>query len=306
MSDELENNPVPELDDESNNQEPELSEEDLQEDEGAEEEFEAEEGDESSEDEGGQSEEGEAEPELVEIEQGGKKYQIPAELKDGFMLQADYTRKSQEVAEKARQIEAQTADFEKQRELQTATFEQSVALKQVDLQLEAFNQINWQQLMEEDPQQFQRLDWQRRQFAEQRNALANQIAHAQQEAFQKQREEYAKRKEQALTQVAKAIPGWSRETAEKLKSYGLGRGYPESRLRSLIDPLDIETLDKSRRWDELQATRNAPKPKQAVKDPPKPLKTKTAPAKKPMAKMSQDEWLRERERQLERKKKARR
>lgn len=305
MSDELANEPAPELDEESNAPEPELAEEDLHDEGSAEETLDDEDNSEGEHDEAGQSED-DAEPEFIEIEYDGQNYKVPPALKDAVMRQADYTRKSQEVAEKARQVEAQTAEFNQQRELQSAVFEQTVELKQVDAQLEAFSKVDWQQLMEEDPQQFQRLDWQRRNIVEHRNALANEISQAQQAAFQKQREEFAKRKEQALQHVAKAIPGWSRETAEKLKDYGLHRGYPEARLKTLIDPIDIETLDKARRWDELQATRNTPKPKQAVKDPPTPLKTKTAPAKKPMAKMSQDEWLRERERQLDRKKKARR
>jgi hypothetical protein len=307
MSDELANNSEPELA-EANEPELELaeenlSEEDYQEDDAGES---FDEDSEGEEDESGQSEDDESEPEFVDVEYDGETYKVPPALKDAVMRQADYTRKSQEVAAKVRELEAQTESFNRQRELQEATREQSLELAKVDDYLAAFSQVNWEQLMQEDPQEFQRLDWNRRKLVEQRQHIASQIAQAEQEAFQKQREDYAKRKEQALQQVSRAIPGWNRETAEKLKEYGLQAGFSEARLKTLVDPTDIVTLDKARRWDELQAARKqTKKPKAEVKDPPTPLKTKSAPAKKPMAKMSQKEWLRERERQLERKQKAR-
>ena len=44
------------------------------------------------------SEEETLEPETVEIELDGKKYTVPADLKDSFLMQSDYTRKTQEIA----------------------------------------------------------------------------------------------------------------------------------------------------------------------------------------------------------------
>src|SRR5438105_8523 len=53
-----------------------------------------------------------AEPDVAEIEINGKKYTVPAELKDGYLMQADYTRKTQEVADIRKTVEAQKAEAE--------------------------------------------------------------------------------------------------------------------------------------------------------------------------------------------------
>lgn len=54
----------------------------------------------------GQSEE---DDELEEVEWGGKKAAVPKWLKPGLMMQADYTRKTQEAAEQRRAFEAEAA-----------------------------------------------------------------------------------------------------------------------------------------------------------------------------------------------------
>src|SRR5215204_3179929 len=50
--------------------------------------------------------------ELEEIERNGKKYKIPTALKSELLMQQDYTRKTQEVAEQRRAIEAEQQALE--------------------------------------------------------------------------------------------------------------------------------------------------------------------------------------------------
>ena len=46
------------------------------------------------------------EPDEVEVDYNGKSYCLPPELKDALLRQADYTRKTQELAEGRRALEA--------------------------------------------------------------------------------------------------------------------------------------------------------------------------------------------------------
>src|SRR5690349_1139844 len=68
-----------------------------------------------------EGEEGEAaqpEPdETEEVEHEGKKYKIPKPLKGALLMQADYTRKTQEVAEQRKQVEAERARFAEEQKL---------------------------------------------------------------------------------------------------------------------------------------------------------------------------------------------
>ena len=57
-----------------------------------------------------ETEEGEGETDTAEVELNGEKYKVPAALKDAFLMQADYTRKTQEVAEVRKTAEATNAN----------------------------------------------------------------------------------------------------------------------------------------------------------------------------------------------------
>src|SRR4051812_16462419 len=50
------------------------------------------------------------EPEEIEVQYGGKSYLLPPELKDALLRQADYTRKTQEVAQARKALEAAQAE----------------------------------------------------------------------------------------------------------------------------------------------------------------------------------------------------
>lgn len=54
----------------------------------------------------------EGEPETVDIEIDGKTYKVPAEIKDGYLRQADYTKKTMTVAEEKRQLAEAKAAIE--------------------------------------------------------------------------------------------------------------------------------------------------------------------------------------------------
>jgi hypothetical protein len=93
----------------------------------------------------------EPEPELLEIEFNGKKHKIPADLKDGFLMQSDYTKKTQEVAELRKTVEARQAEADANFSTSEEVIQARAALLLHDNQLEQFQNMNWQQLENEDP-----------------------------------------------------------------------------------------------------------------------------------------------------------
>src|SRR5215204_4003947 len=52
--------------------------------------------------------------EFEEVERAGKKYRIPAALKGELMMQSDYTKKTQEVSETRKALEAREAEIAQQ------------------------------------------------------------------------------------------------------------------------------------------------------------------------------------------------
>lgn len=85
-----------------------------------------------------------AEDDTEEIEHDGEKYRVPKALKEAFLRQADYTRKTQEVAEQRRALESRQAEITQRAEAQAAVFEQRVQLAQLDAALEQYQTLDWQ------------------------------------------------------------------------------------------------------------------------------------------------------------------
>ena len=89
------------------------------------------------------AEDGQPEDDTEEVDWDGTKYRIPKALKPGLLMQADYTRKTQELAEQRRHVEQHVQSLSQQAELQQATLEHRVNLRTVEQQLQQFSNTDW-------------------------------------------------------------------------------------------------------------------------------------------------------------------
>ena len=113
--------------------------------------------DEDGGEDGEQSLLGDDDDELDEHEHEGKKYKIPRVLKPALMMHADYTQKTQEVAEQRRAVEAErerlTNQVKSQQEHVVALGRLAAAdetLKNLDARIEQYEKLNWSQIEQTD------------------------------------------------------------------------------------------------------------------------------------------------------------
>lgn len=203
----------------------------------------------------------------VEVEYEGAKYRLPPEIKDALLRRADYTRKTQEVASEraAAQQERQVA----QRLVQEAQqfVGQYAAINQIDQQLQQFQKVDWQQLARDDP--FQHL--QSRQAVSElmaaRQALLGQL--------EQQRQHTQSQQLQALRAayevVSKDIPNWGPDVQAGLRATANAVGYTADEVATISDPRAIKLLHKAYLYDQLQQ-RKSQTAKQIAKAPPKPVR----------------------------------
>src|SRR5262245_29152614 len=92
-----------------------------------------------------------AEEELEEIEFSGKKYSVPKSLKGGFMMQADYTRKTQELAEHRRGFDSEREAFTKEVEARRGSLREEGLLSVMDDQIEQYQRVDWATWRANDP-----------------------------------------------------------------------------------------------------------------------------------------------------------
>lgn len=228
--------------------------------------------------------------EFAELEINGELYQVPKELKDGYLRQQDYTRKTQEVAAERSALEEQRSGFEAQRQAfvqqvqaQQQNFQVHAQISAIDAQIAQYQNVDWQQLIENDPVEAMKLDRAFRDLKDKRNEAVQTAIQSQQQIDQQRQQEFMQIVERGKSELPKRIPDWSPEKAQALSEYGVNKyGFTREEMLSIIDPRHVEVLNKAFLYDQLQAgkpetlkkvalapktlTKSAPKPKQNTQD----------------------------------------
>lgn len=237
-----------------------------------------------------------------EIEYEGNRYKVPKPLAKGVMLQADYTKKTQEVAEIRRAAEAEKARIvEEQKAFQEDRQEhvQAYALWQ---QLEQFKNVNWQQLDSEDPLQAQQLF---RQYTMLRDAHRDIVGKLQSKQMQRKsvaEAEQAKLRDQTRATLAKEIPNWSPKAEQELTEYALKHGYKAEEVKAALDSdaRPFKFLHKALLWDQhVERTRKAATQPPSA-EPVKAVGTNRSVPQGLHDKLSIDEWVRRRSAEVKR------
>lgn len=216
-------------------------------------------------------------PELVEIEFNGKKFNIPAELKDGVLMNADYTRKTQEVAELRKTVEARQAEAEQQFNVSQEVLQARAALMVHDNQLEQFEKVDWQQLENEDPVGAMSAWRQFQQLKETRGHIAGYLNEQHTTRSAQAEQETANRLRETREFAEKNIPGWTPEIDTKIANFAISElGQSVDTLKAAYSPNVYKTLHLA--WlghQALQKQKAAPK---AVPSQIKPLTTVSSKA----------------------------
>lgn len=217
---------------------------------------EAQQGDEAEE----QTESEGASPEFVEVEYQGTKYQVPPELKDALMYQADYTAKTTETARLRETLQIQQKEVALYQEARA--FEQSIGedadrLKMLDAFINHQKaQTNWSQMTTD---QIVRAKLELDQLSEQRNQLDAALKAKRQEFSQKIEGERSELKKAASEILAKAIPNWNDESRSAIEKHAATLGYPEMAVQNM-SATDYQVL-----WESMQYRKVKSEAKNAVK-----------------------------------------
>ena len=201
--------------------------------------YEAEEGDQPELDEDGNPVE---EPDdTVEVERNGKKYHVPKELKDELLMQADYTRKTQELAEQRRALEAQRDEWQ---QLTDGEIKARAQVQSIDEALTEYKKVDWDTWARTDPQAANRAWMSYQQLKEEREGAVQTFQQLTQQRTLQQQRETAERLQQGLAELAEKIPGWGEEKARTLLDFGEKQlGFSRAELAAIDDPRMIVALN---------------------------------------------------------------
>lgn len=263
-------------------------------------------------DENDASESGEGEEEFEELDVDGEALRAPKslaeKLKARMMMQADYTQKTQTLAEQRKELEAQRQATELEAQTRQALFNEEAQLFTVNQRLEQFQNVNWAALAQQDMQQHAVLQAEYTQLRDYADKLSSHVNGRRAEIASMREQETAISLQRALSHLNSPKPeiGWDGKfDADKrasLTKFGMDLGFTNEELSNTSHPLMIQTLNLARIGYETLRKQSAALKKAAPEAKPVPTVTSgKAKAFKDPDKMTTDEWLRYRESQLARK-----
>lgn len=201
------------------------------------------------------------------------------ELAAGYMQSADYTRKTQALAEQAKQREMEV--FQAVQQTTQQAQQQLQALQNLVLSAAApeLQNVNWQQLAMEDPARYVQLQARQQQLSQVLGNLQaeNQRLQLQQEAVLNQQREQAIK--HSLEYLSREIPGFNLEK-ERTQLFETGRkyGFQDGELLTIVDGRMLHVLRDAMQWRQLQTSK--PKALQKVAEAPKVIRPAAPQPKK--------------------------
>lgn len=195
---------------------------------------------------------------LEDVEWEGKKARVPAEIKAALMRQDDYTRKTQAVADERKALEAKAQTVAQQAEEAEALKADYGKVHALDLQVKAFEAINWDELdreaaASEDPisaqAEINKLERQyRRLVAERDGAQKDLDGKVSERRLQSEREAATATQEtfRQLSDPKTGIKGWGQEKATTLANLAMSEGVTVEEIKQ-ADARTWKLLDRLHR-----------------------------------------------------------
>lgn len=195
---------------------------------------------------------------LEDIEWDGIKARVPPAIKAGLMRTADYTRKTQEVAEERKALEARSQTIAQQAETVEALQADYGKVHALDAQVKAFEAITWDDLdreaaASEDPisaqAEINKLERQfRRLVAERDGAQKDLDGKVSERRLQSEREAATATQEtfRQLSDPKTGIKGWGQEKATTLANLAMSEGVTVEEIKQ-ADARTWKLLDRLHR-----------------------------------------------------------
>jgi len=193
--------------------------------------------------------------EYLDLEYDGITYQVPPALKDAFLRNADYTQKTQAIAEQRKEIEMLQQQVETTQNEQTFITDIQPELNNLGLlqaqiqQMEAGLQQNLASMTSE--QMFKtkiEIDG----MKEQMNAFRQGLEVKYKEFEEAQKQSYNELLEQGAQTLKKSIPDWNEGKAQQVREFAIQQGFNQQEVNSIIDPRHVKVLWAASQYERLQ------------------------------------------------------
>lgn len=213
-----------------------------------------EEGDEPEEDDE-EAEDDSEQPKMVTVKIDGKSVEVPLEeALAGYMKDQDYRKKTTEVAELRKQVEAEQAKVADAATVRDNYLKELTILQELT-SAPLFTEEKLAEILQtQGAEKYLQAKAAQDRHQQQQQTLRQAIGKVQTEQTEEQKAELAKREVAEREMLLTALPELKDDANQKaLGSYILSLGYTEDDVKSTLDHRLFVTMEKARRYDELIA-----------------------------------------------------
>ena len=215
-------------------------------------------------------------PKVFTVKVDGKEIEVTLdELQKGYSRTQDYTRKTQQIAETRKAVEAEVVAIRAERE----QYAQLLGALQQQLETAGEQPVDWERLYAEDPIEWVRQRELARDKQERKAAIQSEQQRLSHLNVQQQTEEMKTKLAQEQELLISAVPEWKdskKATAEKalLLEFGRKIGFSDDELKNVYDHRAVIALRKAALYDQMVSKRKDIKP--VVNNGPRPVKPSAA------------------------------
>jgi hypothetical protein len=264
----------------------------------------------------GDAEEAEPEDDTEEVDLDGVKHRIPKALKGAFLMQADYTRKTQEIAEQRRELgerlaqQAQVSEQIVQAKARVVMVEQQLADYETidwdgwEQRVSAFRAAGQYDQAQEDALALQSALRKHQALKEARAEASQYVQSAQQEASLVAARESARQAQESMAYLEQHNIALTPDLAGKLIQFGTQYGYSPQELNQITDARFIVAMHRLMELEKGAKTSKAVQQglkAQSVQPAQKVRGANSAPSGRLDDRASVDAWMKARQAQAARK-----
>ena len=230
-----------------------------------------------------------------EFDWNGKKVRGPKGLKDGVLMHADYTRKTQETSALRKELDDRSQRLDQQFQASEEYLDARADLRVVTKELERFKEYDWSQYQQHrlsDPLSADEAWNYAQHLRNQKGQLEASIQQHEGRRTADAQQSVAKRMQETHEHVKANLKGWTPETDKQVIDFAMSKGISQDELRNTMDPRIYEMIYLARIGAQV-LNKPAPKPTAQAK-PTEPLKVvggrSTPAARKSLGEMSMEEY----------------
>lgn len=208
-----------------------------------------------------QTEPTESDPEdnLIEIDFKGARYKVPKELKElqeSGLRQEDYTRKTQEVAEKQRLMDLREQQAQANQALQQAAQPFLEQLMSINNNIKSYKDVDWGAWTDQDPTQANKHWIAYQSLKDKKVTLEQEMQGAAARHLEKLRESADRLKSENSKILTSKVKGWSAEREQKVRDHAESQyGFSKQELGQVFDARLLRLMNDAYEWQTLQSAK---------------------------------------------------